>query len=322
MRSRVAVLVASLAAAPVSWPATVGAGSPQLRPAPSVPDVTSRTPGAVPIPTWDTFTADVTIRRRLVKKDGAVAAEAPEMRYRWVRHRTADGWKSTMTVLSAAPERVETSKGPQLVSRKIPISRIEIGDPKTPARVFDTEGRMVFLPATPPRSADATPSVDHHANAQVMTAEAAARELSRRLGNGAPTVSSALAGDASDAHSQAWIGHMLPGIAGRAERRAALAQRMGAPQGMIRGLERFVSTTGDTTTEILADPTWSVPVEINVARAGTLVSHSVLTYAQDPGAGLFRRRLQGELLVAPESGDRAQVDFELSNIRLGTGSER
>ena len=75
MRARVAVLVASLAAAPVSWPAAAD-GSPQLRtspskdPGPTVPDLTSRTPGVPPAPAWDTFSADVTIRRRMVRKDG------------------------------------------------------------------------------------------------------------------------------------------------------------------------------------------------------------------------------------------------------------
>jgi hypothetical protein len=67
MRSRIAVLVASLAAVPVSWPAAAGAGLPQLRTTPPVPDVTSPTPGAAPTPAWDTFSADVTIRHRLVK---------------------------------------------------------------------------------------------------------------------------------------------------------------------------------------------------------------------------------------------------------------
>ena len=139
MRARVAVLVASLAAAPVSWPAAAD-GSPQLRTSPSkdpgltVPDLTSRTPGVPPTPAWDTFSADVTIRRRMVRKDGTPGPEAPEMRYRWVRTLGDAGWKTTMTVLSVSPDIVQTSKGAQAVSRKVPVSRIEIGDARSPAQ--------------------------------------------------------------------------------------------------------------------------------------------------------------------------------------------
>src|SRR5215212_2893504 len=136
MRARVAVLVASLAAAPVSWPAAAD-GSPQLRtsppnePGPVVPDLTSRTPGAPPVKAWDTFSADVIIRRRMVRRDGSPGMEAPEMRYRWVRTLGESGWKTTMTVVSVSPDTIQTSKGPQLVSRKVPVSRIQIGDPRS-----------------------------------------------------------------------------------------------------------------------------------------------------------------------------------------------
>ena len=117
MRARVAVLVASLAAAPVSWPAAAD-GSPQLRtspskdPGPTVPDLTSRTPGVAPAPAWDTFSADVTIRRRMVRKDGTPGPEAPEMRYRWVRTLGESGWKTTMTVLSVSSGHDPDVEGP------------------------------------------------------------------------------------------------------------------------------------------------------------------------------------------------------------------
>ena len=163
MRARVAVLVASLAAAPVSWPAAAD-GSPQLRTSPSkepaltVPDLTSRTPGGAAAPEWDTFSADVTIRRRLVRKDGTPGPEAPEMRYRWVRTLGDAGWKTTLTVLSVSPDTIQTSSGPQAVSRKVPVSRIEIGDIHSPARIFDAEGRMLFmLPTGAPPDSSLTP---------------------------------------------------------------------------------------------------------------------------------------------------------------------
>jgi hypothetical protein len=76
------------------------------------------------------------------------------------------------------------------------------------------------------------------------------------------------------------------------------------------------------TTEVLSDPTWAVPVEVNVARDGRLVSHTAIGYLEDPGAGLVRRRMRSELLLSPESGERAVVDFELADIRLTRGRAR
>jgi hypothetical protein len=326
MRARVAVLVASLAAAPVSWPAAAD-GSPQLRTSPAnepgltVPDLTSRTPGVAAAPLWNTFSADVTIRRRMVRKDGTPGPQAPEMRYRWVRTLGDTGWKTTMTVLSVAPDVVQTSKGPQAVSRKVPVSRIEIGDARSPARIFDAEGRMLFmLPTAPPADTSRSTS-DAALPAELETVRDAAAAFKANL---ASTVEAGTdAGDApSEPRSRAWVEQLLPTAAGREARRAAFARDMGSPLGMVRGLERFVQNRDGNTTEVLSDPTWSVPVEINVVRDGALVSHSVLSYDEDPGAGLVRRRIRSEQLLSPESGDRALVDFELSNVRLDRGGPR
>ena len=326
MRPRVAVLVASLAAAPVSWPAAA-VGLPQLRTSPSkdpgltVPDLTSRTPGVAPAPAWDTFTADVTIRRRMVRKDGTPGPEAPEMRYRWVRTLGDTGWKTTMTVLSVSPDVVQTSKGAQAVSRKVPVSRIEIGDARSPARIFDAEGRMLFMlpTAAPTDASDSTAGAALPAALEAVRGAAAAFKANL---SSAVTAGTDTGHTPADLRSRAWVEHLLPSVAGRGARRAAFARDMGSPQGLVRGLERFVHDRDGHTTEVLSDPTWSVPVEINVARDGVLVSHSVLSYDEDPGAGLVRRRIRSEQLLSPESGDRALVDFELSNIRLGRGDVR
>lgn len=326
MRARVAVLVASLAAAPVSWPAAAD-GSPQLRTSPpkdpglTVPDLTSRTPGVAPAPAWDTFTADVTIRRRMVRKDGTPGPEAPEMRYRWVRTLGDAGWKTTLTVLSVAPDTIQTSKGPQAVSRKVPVSRIEIGDARSPARIFDAEGRMLFMLPTAPPTDTAVSASGAALPAELEAVRGAAAAFKANLATA--VAAGADAGRTpADLRSREWVEHLLPTAAGRVARRAAFARDMGSPQGLVRGLERFVQNRDGDTTEVLSDPTWSVPVEINVVRDGALVSHSVLSYYEDPGAGLVRRSIRSEQLLSPESGDRALVDFELSNIRLGRGGVR
>jgi hypothetical protein len=326
MRARVALLVAGLAAAPVSWPAAAD-GSPQLRTSPSkdpgitVPDLTSRTPGLAPTPAWDTFSADVTIRRRLVRKDGTPGPEAPEMRYRWVRTLGDTGWKTTMTVLSVSPDVIQTSKGPQSVSRKVPVSRIEIADTRSPARIFDAEGRMLFMlptaPPTDPAPAAAGAALPPELEAVRGAAATFKANLAAAVATGADVGQTP-----AEARSREWIEPLLPSAADKGRRRAAFARDMGSPQELVRGLERFIQNRDGITTEVLSDPTWAVPVEINVVRDGALVSHSVLSYDEDPGGGLVRRRIRSEQLLSPESGDRALVDFELSNIRLDRGGAR
>jgi hypothetical protein len=313
MRSRVAVLVASLAAAPVSWPAAAGAGSPQLRTTPSVPDVTSRTPGAVPTPTWDTFTADVTIRRRLVKKDGAIAAEAPEMRYRWVRRRTTDGWKSAMTVLSVGSQRIQTPSGPRLASMKVPVARIEAG-PGQATRVLDAAGEQLFMPASDPPLAEDSPVAGAISGPTPLDPLKAHLRTPRQPA--APLSAQAAERAAHDLRSDDWIEQFLPSVTDAAGRRARVARAMGPARGSVKGLDRYVADRDGATTEVLHDPRWGVPVEINVARNGALVSHTTIGYAEDPGAGLSRRRVRYEHALSPESGDRAVADVEFTAIRL------
>jgi hypothetical protein len=314
MRPHVVALVTSLAAGLASWPVSLLAVSPQLRSTPVVPDVTARTPparpsaglarpsagGGAPIATWDTFSADVTIRRHLVKKDGSAGPAAPEIKYRWVRTLGETGWKSSFTVMSVAPATIQTSKGPELASMKVPVARIEIGDPRTPTRVLDTEGRLVFM--VPSRLNPSEPGAD-----AAVTASVPGDILDRA---------------AAATRSRDWVDQLLPSTAARGARQAALAKELGAREGMVNGLDRFISHGGGATTEVLSDPRWAVPVEINVVRDGALVSHSTLAYAEDPGAGLVRRSVRSEQLLSPESGDRAVIDFELANIRLDRGGAR
>jgi hypothetical protein len=291
-----------------------------------VPDLTSRTPGVAPPATWDTFSADLTIRRQLLRRDGTVGLQGPEMRYRWTRTLTERGWKTAMTLVSASAATVQTDKGPQAVSRKIPVSRIEIGDPQTPTRIFDTDGRMAFLlpsqaPPAESGGAAARPGRELERGSEPGTqpasmAEALAAAIALPTSHGASEL------PAGAARSRDWVEHLMPTRAAGPVRRAALVRAMGHPHGLERGLDRFLANADGETTEVLSDPAWGVPVEINVVRDGALVSHTSFGYAEDPGAGRIRRRMRSEHLLSPESGDRSVVDVELSNIRLDRGGAR
>jgi hypothetical protein len=303
MHPRAVVLVTSLAVVPISWPA---AASPQLRSSPTVPDRAAATPGRAPAPAWDTFTADVTIRRHVVKSDGTTTREAPAMRYRWRRTRGETGWKTTLSLLSASGQTVHGIAGPRVVPAAAPVSRIEIGDARTPMRVFDAAGQLMFqLPTRPAPAADGGQPPTGIAAVTVPSASA-----------------EALAGAEVDARSTDWVEQFLPSASDRVARRARLMGRLGSRAGSARGLERFVSHDGGDTTEVLMDPSWAVPVEVNVSRKGRLMSHSVIAYQQAPGAGLVRRRVRSEQLLSPESGDRAVAEIDFENIRLGVGGVR
>jgi hypothetical protein len=227
-----------------------------------------------------------------------------------------------MTVLSVAPLTVQATRGPKTVPAGSPVSRIEIGDGATPTRVFDAAGRQLFmLPSRPRPAADADPLIEMIE--RYRTGAGDAIRAARAASEAVPAVASDPPRAAvTDARARGWIDQLMPSAAGREARRAALVRDFGASQGAIRGLDRFVTNAGGATTEVLADPAWAVPVEINVARNGLLVSQTVVGYEQDPGAGLVRRRIHSEQLLSAESGDRAVADVEFSSIRLDRGGLR
>ena len=84
----------------------------------------------------------------------------------------------------------------------------------------------------------------------------------------------------------------------------------------MRGLDRYVTTTGDRTDETLVDRQLQLPVEANVVRGGRLVSHRTISYEDAAGDLVVRRRVRTERLVSPTTGERAIVELEFTNVRL------
>ena len=252
MRARVAVLVASLAAAPVSWPAAAD-GSPQLRtspskdPGPTVPDLTSRTPGVAPAPAWDTFSADVTIRRRMVRKDGTPGPEAPEMRYRWVRTlgdtRVEDDDDRAVGVVGRGPDvqgppgRLAKGAGLADRDRGCAIAGADLRRRGADALHAAHRDRR---PDTSGSDVSAQPF-----RAELEAVRGAAAAFKANLAS-AVTAGTEAGHAPADLRSREWVEHLLPTAAGRGARRAAFARNMGSPQGLVRGLERFVQTATAT----------------------------------------------------------------------------
>jgi len=257
---------------------------------------------ALPVPmpplvasTWNTVTADITIKRRRVATDGTpVGDAAPVVRYRWERRLTASGWHSSLTLVDEARPVIDTSSGPRPLDNPFAIARIEDDEDGSPLRMFNASGDEVPLPSLSPGSplsaGDASQGID-----MASIARSSVRPMT---------------------FSRDWIDAVVPSIDKSSIRRAALERRHGKAVGRVRGLDRFVAISDDDTLEVLADPVWALPLEINAVRSGVLVSHTTLSYAAGSGGQLVRRTLHNEHGMPGTDGERLATDVEFANVRL------
>jgi hypothetical protein len=244
---------------------------------------------------WNTFSADITIRHSRIKSDGRPeAGAAPVMRYRWERRLTGAGWKSTMTFEKEAPVSVQIPAGRKQIENPFAIARVEDDEDGTPLRLFDRAGKRVQVPS----------ELQLHHQFNRLPGPLVADETA---------VASAVR---PRAFGREWSEAILATPSKAAARRAALERRFGRAAGRVRALDRFVSTRDQDTTEVLADPQSSLPVEINVVRRQALVSHTTMGYVRGEGGTLIRRSLRIERANPDAAGDRTATDVEISNVRL------
>ena len=85
----------------------------------------------------------------------------------------------------------------------------------------------------------------------------------------------------------------------------------------MRGLDRFVVQDDGLVRELLADPQTALPVEINVARSGRLLSHSTLAFHPLPNGDMFRRLLRSERVASETDDSRIVMEIELGNVSFG-----
>ena len=280
---RLAWLSAALAVSAVGTPAAAEQSTPD------------QTPALLATGNWNTATVDITVRRTRVAADGTPAGDAaPAMRYRWERRLTAAGWHSTLTLVDGARPVIDTSAGPKPLDNPFAIGRIEDDEDGSPLRMFNSQGEEVPMPSVPIGSPlaidDATQGV---------------REASVAGGVVRPMT-----------FGRDWLYALVPSTARTASRRAALERRHGRATGRVRGLDRFITTTGDDALEVLADPVWALPLEINTVRSGALVSHTTLSYAVGAGGTLVRRTVHTEHGMSGADGERLVTDVEFANVHL------
>ena len=249
MRARVAVLVASLAAAPVSWPAAAD-GLPQLRtsptkePGPTVPDLTSRTPGV----------AAARGVGHLQRRRHHPPAHGPEG-----RHARSRGAGDALPLGAHARRRRVEDDDDGAVGVARHRSRRRRGRrpfrARCPSRGSRSATRDRRRGSSTPRAACSSccrraPAAPRHAGRRTRcpTALEAVRSAAAAV-QGEPGVVPAAAANRRQPRRRPTRARASGSsiccrrAAGRAARRAALARDMGSPQGGVRGLERFVHDT-------------------------------------------------------------------------------
>jgi hypothetical protein len=250
-----------------------------------------------PADDWDTFSADVTIRRHMLTAEGKASAEAPTVRYRWTRAQRAGGWRSTIEITGLAAPTIRSPKGPVLLDRPASVVRIEDDEDGTPLRVFDRRGWPVRLPSVEDRRVLGDP-VEGSLRVPALP-ELAHVDAKRPADRG-----------------RDWVDAFIAVPSRKSARREALNRRFGRANGRVRNLDRFVNGDANQTLEVLTDRTTAVPVEINVARDGGLVAWSTLTYDSAANGTLRRRAVHTEQRMSARSAERAVAHIELSNLRL------
>jgi hypothetical protein len=291
MRWKKVLGVATLAALPLT-----SAAAGQSMAAQSLErEVSSRASAAPAAEKWNTFSADITIRHSRIKADGRPAGGAtPAMRYRWERRLTGAVWKSTMTFEDETPVSVESPAGRKQIENPFAIGRIEDDEDGTPLRFFDRKGGRV----------------------QVPTELQLRRQFNRAPGPLVANETALASAVRPRTFGREWSETILAMPSKTAARRAALERRFGRAIGRVRSLDRFVSTHDQETTEVLADPQSALPLEINVVRSQTLVSHTTMGYVRGEGGALIRRSLRTERAIPDTAGERTATDVEINNVRL------
>ena len=252
---------------------------------------------------WNRFTADLTIRRVVVPASGdaAAASTTPATTYRWERVRSGPRWKTTMEVKGSGRAPFVTPTGALQEVAPV-VARIEDAGGEEGPRFYGLDGKRLRMPTLADRR-------------KMGVGDEVFAKADALLPADAPEPRPA-AGSATIGRD--WIDALLPTLDQRGARAERLQRRFGLAKGKWKGRDRYLEIKGDDTTEVLIDPTWAVPVEINVARAGALRSHATFTYEPGPGGSMLRKVAHVERAIDDEAakGGRMVMDVELANVRL------
>lgn len=253
---------------------------------------------------WDTFSTEVTVRRRLVAADGRQTGPTPTMeRFRWERSKTANGWKTTTTVTHASRPTVRSRNGVVALEAPPTIAKMEDLEDGSMPRLWDTRGVEIKPPA--PGFGERLglsrpgplPLVDDQARASGGT----------RAGRGS---------------DRSWIDGFVMPAAGRGRRRAAIEREFGRPLGVTRGVGRYMRRSGDIEREVLVDEQEGVTIGTNATDKGELIERSAFAYDRTASGALVKRGLRLERLASATDQTLMVTEVEYSDIRLSPAGGR
>jgi hypothetical protein len=293
-----AAALAALAIALSSIPALAQNGTSQS-PAKAARPTVTRTPD------WDRFSAEITLKRTHVDANGKPKGEfSPDVTYRWERTSNGNGWKTRITLVRQSQPLVHSVTATRPLEVPIAVSRMEDDEDGTPIRFFGSDGREIRIP-TPEELAKLVPDVA----AKRPTPPTAA------LLHPAPTPRPGTAG-------RDWADSILVPKSKRDSRRQSFEREFGPPAERVRTLDRYVGTVGGARREVLVDPESAVPVEVNVAADGVLVSHTTFDYEPQADGSLLRLKTRTEQRLSSSSDERLVSEIELKNVRFERGGAR
>jgi len=290
-----AAALLALAIAVTSFPAFAQTTTPRPPARPTV----SRTSD------WDRFRADITLKRTHVDAAGQKKGDfSPDITYRWERTKNGGGWKTRITLVGRSQPLVHSQNGTRPLPVPVAVSRIEDDEDGMPMRFYGSDGKELRVP-----------SIEE---LQRLVPDVVPRRLpahSPAALQPAPTPRPGVTG-------RDWADAILAPAAKRDVRRQALQQEFGASVDQVRKLDRYVGVAGQARRELLVDPKSAVPVEVNVAVDGVLVSHTTFEYEPQADGSLLRRRTRIEQRLSSESEDRLLSEIELTNVRFERGGAR
>jgi hypothetical protein len=293
-----AAVLTALATAVTSIPAFAQAGKSQ-------PPAKAARPTVARAPDWDRFSADITLKRTQLDASGTPKGEfSPDVTYRWERTKNGNGWKTRITLVRQSQPIVHSANGTRPLEVPVAVSRMEDDEDGSPVRFYGPDGKAIRVP-TQDELAKLVPDV-----AATRPTPPAAASL-----HPSPTPRPGTTG-------RDWADSILVPRSTRDARRQSFEREFGGAAERVRELDRYVGTVGGARREVLVDPASAVPVEVNVAADGVLVSHTTFDYEPQPDGSLLRRKTRTEQRLSPTSDDRLVSEIELRNVRFERGGGR
>lgn len=238
----------------------------------------------------DRFTADLAVRRGVLK-DGSAAIEwTPERQYRIERDRTPRAWRTTLRIVDDSGKRPPAAVG---AATDI-VAVVDSGD-DDPLLFVDRAGRV-------------RPGADLPRRDDVI-------DDGRRRQGDVPQVTRRRATGFD------WLEGVVQSTTARDRRARAAFASLGPVRGRVRGLDQYVAVEQGIRREVLMDPAAVVPVEMSVSRGDRTESRTFFTYEPDGRGNLLRTRFQRQRRP-DDAAETSVIDVKFTNVRLPKGGAR